>query len=260
MQSIFYKTKEEIALIEESAQLVSRTLGMLAAEIKEGVRLLELDKMAFEFIKDHNAEPGFLGLYGFPNTLCTSLNEVVAHGIPDTTVLKEGDIISIDCGVKKNGFYGDHAFTFSVGEISKEKKLLCETTKESLYLAIKELRVGNRLGDVGNAIAKHAKKKGLRVIKELIGHGIGRDMHESPNVPNFGKPGEGPLIYEGLVIAIEPMLNLGKRYIKKPRDGWNIKTADLKPSAHYEHNVAVVDGQPKILSTFKYIEEALSRN
>jgi len=259
LASIYYKTTEEIAFIEQSARLVSKTLGILAEKIAPGISLIELDKLAEEFIKDHKAIPGFLGLYNFPNTLCISVNEVVAHGIPNQYYLQEGDIVSVDCGVLKNGFYGDHAYTFQVGEASQEKKMLCKATKEGLLLGIEQLKIGNRLGDVGYAIAQHAKKHRLGVVRELIGHGIGKTVHESPDVPNFGEPGRGIPIYEGLVVALEPMFNLGTRFIRKPQNGWNIKTTDGKPSAHFEHNVAVVEGKPKVLSTFKYIEDALAK-
>ncbi len=254
---IHYKTREQIELIRESAQIVSKTLGMLATEVKPGVTPLYLDALAEAFIRDHQGVPGFLGLYDFPNTLCMSLNEQVVHGIPSKTPLKDGDIISIDCGVLKNGYYGDHAYTFEVGEVSPKIKRLLEITKESLYLGIEQIRTGNRIGDVSFAVQNHAEKHGYGVVRELVGHGLGRDMHESPEVPNFGRRGHGPLIKEGLVVAIEPMINLGTKHVRQLEDGWTVITADKLPSAHFEHNVAVVDGKPDILSTFQYVEEAL---
>lgn len=255
---IFYKTREEIELIRESAQLVSRTLGMLAKEIKPGVTSLYLDKLAETFIRDHGAEPGFLGFNDYPNSLCTSLNEQVVHGIPNNKPLEDGDIISIDCGAKKNGYYGDHAYTFAVGEVAPEILQLLKVTKESLYLGIEQVVKGNRIGDIGFAIQYHTEKRyGYGVVRELVGHGVGKNMHEPPEVPNYGKRGKGPAIKEGLVLAIEPMINLGTHKVKQLSDGWTIITQDGRPSAHFEHNVAVVDGKPEILSTFKYIEEAL---
>jgi methionyl aminopeptidase len=251
------KSREEIELMRESALLVSKTLGMLAPLVKPGVTTLELDKLAEEFIRDHGGIPGFLGLYDFPNTLCMSPNEQVVHGFPTKKPLQEGDIISIDCGVKMNGYYGDHAYTFEVGEVTPEVKKLLDITKESLYLGIKQCRVGNRIGDIGFAIQQHAEAHGYGVVKELVGHGLGKKMHEDPQVPNYGKRGRGKKIQEGLVIAIEPMINMGTARVRQLSDGWSIITGDKAPSAHFEHDVAVVDGKPEILSTFDYIYEAL---
>lgn len=251
------KTREEIELIRESALIVSKTLGELAKAVKPGVTTLELDKMAEEFIRDHGAIPGFLGLYDFPNTLCMSPNEQVVHGIPNEVPLVEGDIISIDCGALKNGFYGDHAYTFEVGEVDKETKKLLEVTKESLYVGIREFRIGKRVGDVGYAIQKYTEDHGYGVVRELVGHGLGREMHEDPEMPNYGRRGRGKKFIEGMVVAIEPMINLGTQKIKQYSDGWTIKTLDKKPSAHFEHNVAIVNGKPELLSTFKYVNEAL---
>ncbi len=251
------KTSEEIALMRQSAQLVSKTLGMLAAEIKPGVTTLYLDNLAETFIRDHHAIPGFLGLYDFPNTLCMSVNEQVVHGIPTKKPLVEGDIVSIDCGVLQNGFYGDHAYTFPVGEIAPEVQQLLDITKQSLYLGIEQMVAGNRIGDISFAIQHYTEKHGYGVVRELVGHGLGKEMHESPEVPNYGKRGRGPVIKNGLVLAIEPMINLGTKKVKQLKDGWTIVTADGKPSAHFEHNVALVNGKPEILSTFDYIEEAL---
>lgn len=254
---IILKTREEIELMRESALSVSRTLGMLAKEIKPGVTSLYLDKLAEEFIRDNGGEPGFKGLYGFPNTLCMSLNAAIVHGIPTNIPMEEGDIISVDCGVLKNGYYGDHAYTFGVGEIKPEVQRLLEVTKESLYIGIEQFKAGNRIGDISWAIQNHAEKNGYGVVRELVGHGLGKKMHEDPEVPNYGKRGDGPKLKDGMVIAIEPMINMGTRNIKQLKDGWTILTADKKPSAHFEHNVALVDGKPDILSTFKYIEDAL---
>ncbi len=257
---IIPKTREEIELMRESALVVSKTLGMLAAEIKPGVTTLYLDKLAEEFIRDQNAIPGFLGLYDFPNTLCMSPNAQVVHGIPNDTPLQEGDIISIDCGAIKNGFYGDHAYTFEVGEVAPEVKKLLEVTKESLYEGIREFKAGNRVGDVGYAIQKYTEDHGYGVVRELVGHGLGRTMHEDPEMPNYGKRGRGKKFVEGMVVAIEPMINMGTKRIKQLPDGWTILTADNKPSAHFEHDVALVDGKPELLSTFKYIYESLKIN
>jgi methionyl aminopeptidase len=251
------KTLEEIELMRESALIVSKTLGEIAKEIKPGVTSLELDKIAEEHIRDHGAVPGFLGLYDFPNTLCMSPNEQVVHGIPNNKPLQEGDIISVDCGALKNGFYGDHAYTFEIGEIAEEIKKLLKITKESLYIGIKEFRAGNRVGDVGFAIQNYTEKHGYGVVRELVGHGLGKEMHEDPEMPNYGKRGKGKKFKNGMVVAIEPMINLGTHRIKQFSDGWTIKTVDLKPSAHFEHDVAIVNGKPELLSTFKYVYEAL---
>lgn len=251
------KTLEEIELMRESALIVSKTLGMLASEVKPGVTTLQLDKLAETFIRDHGGVPGFLGLYDFPNSLCMSPNSQVVHGIPNSTPLENGDIISIDCGVLKNEFYGDHAYTFEVGEVSPEIKKLLDITKKSLYIGIREFRAGNRVGDVGFAIQQFTENHGYGVVRELVGHGLGRKMHEDPEMPNYGKRGRGKKFVDGMVVAIEPMTNMGTRHIKQLRDGWTILTADGMPSAHYEHNVALIDGKPEILSTFSYIYKAL---
>tara|TARA_A100000164_G_C21909095_1_gene774667 strand:- start:1366 stop:2172 length:807 start_codon:yes stop_codon:yes gene_type:complete len=252
------KSLEEIELIRESALLVSKTLGLIAKEIKEGVTTLSLDKIAEEFIRDNNAIPGFLGLYDFPNTLCTSPNSQVVHGIPNNDPLKNGDIISIDCGVLKNNFYGDHAYTFSVGEVSDEINRLLSISKESLYLGINEFSSGNRVGDVGFAIQNHCEKNGYGVVRELVGHGIGKIMHEKPEMPNYGRKGTGKKLSEGMVVAIEPMINMKSHKIIQHNDGWTITTKDELPSAHFEHNIAIINGKPEILSTFDYIYESLN--
>lgn len=254
---IIQKTKEEIELMREAALVVSKTLGMLAREVKPGVTSLHLDTLAETFIRDHGAVPGFLGLYDFPNTLCMSPNAQVVHGIPNDTPYKEGDIISIDCGAILNGFYGDHAYTFEVGEVAPETKRLLQITKESLYVGIREFKVGNRVGDVGYAIQKYCEKEGYGVVRELVGHGLGRKMHEAPEMPNYGRRGQGKKFIEGMTVAIEPMINMGTRRIEQLKDGWTILTKDRKPSAHFEHDVAIVDGKPQLLSTFDYIYEAL---
>lgn len=255
---IYIKTREEIELMRESALTVSRALGIIAREIKPGVIPLDLDKLAEQYIRDNGGVPAFKGYRGFPATLCISINEAVVHGIPTNKPLKEGDIISVDCGVKKNGFYGDHAYSFGVGEIKPELKRLLEITKESLYLGIAQACSGNRIGDISHAIQSHAEKNGYGVVRELVGHGLGKSLHEDPEVPNYGKRGDGPKLKDGMVIAIEPMINLGKKNIKQLEDGWTIITADGLPSAHFEHDVAIVDGKPEILSTFAYVEEALA--
>ena len=251
------KTKEEIEIMRESALVVSKTLGMLAKEVKPGVSTLYLDKLAEEFIREQGAIPGFLGLYDFPNTLCMSPNSQVVHGIPNKTPLKEGDIISIDCGALKNDFYGDHAYTFAIGEVDEETKKLLEITKQSLYVGIREFKAGNRVGDVGFAIQNFTEKHGYGVVRELVGHGLGRKMHEDPEMPNYGRRGRGKKFIEGMTVAIEPMINLGTKRIEQLSDGWTILTKDRKPSAHFEHDVAIVDGKPKLLSTFDYVYEAL---
>jgi methionyl aminopeptidase len=251
------KTPEEIELMRESALVVSKTLGMLAKEVKPGVTTLYLDKLAEEFIREQGAIPGFLGLYDFPNTLCVSPNAQVVHGIPTNKPLAEGDIISIDCGAIKNNFYGDHAYTFPVGEVDAKTEKLLRVTKESLYKGIAELKVGNRVGDVGFAIQKHAEQNGYGVVRELVGHGLGKKMHEDPEMPNYGKKGRGKKFIEGMVVAIEPMINMGTKSIVQLKDGWTILTKDGLPSAHFEHDVAIVDGKPQLLSTFDYIYEAL---
>ncbi len=254
---IIPKSKEEIELMREAALVVSKTLGMLASEVKPGVTTLYLDKLAEEFIRDHQAIPGFLGLYDFPNTLCMSPNAQIVHGIPNDTPLQEGDIISIDCGAIKNEYYGDHAYTFAIGEIKPEVEKLLKITKESLYVGIRELKVGKRVGDVGYAIQQHCEAHGYGVVRELVGHGLGKTMHEDPEMPNYGRRGRGKKFVEGMTVAIEPMINMGTKRIEQLKDGWTILTKDRKPSAHFEHDVAIVNGKPELLSTFAYIYEAL---
>lgn len=257
MKNLLIKSLEEIELIRESSQIVSKTLGMLANEIKPGVTTLKLDSLAESFIRDHDAEPGFLGLYGFPNTLCVSPNSQVVHGLPNKKPLKNGDIISIDCGVLKNEFYGDHAYTFSVGDVSDKIEELLQVTKASLYIGIREFKLNNRVGDVGYAIQNYCESYGYGVVRELVGHGIGRSMHEEPEMPNYGKRGRGKKFRDGMVVAIEPMINLGTHRVNHHKDGWTITTKDNLPSAHYEHNIALIDGKPELLSTFNYIYDSL---
>jgi methionyl aminopeptidase len=257
LKMIIPKTSEEIELMRQSALLVSKTLGMIATELKEGVTTLQLDKLAEQYIRDNGGIPGFLGLYGCPSTLLTSVNEQVVHGLPTNRPIENGDIVSVDCGAIVNEFYGDHAYTFEVGEVKKETKKLLQVTKDSLYIGIRELKSGNRVEDVGNAIQKYTESFGYGVVRELVGHGLGRKMHEAPEMPNYGKRGRGKLFVEGMVVAIEPMINMGTRNIKTLKDGWTIVTADKKPSAHFEHDVALVNGKPELLSTFQYIYQAL---
>jgi methionyl aminopeptidase len=256
---IYYKTSEEIELIRESSLLVARALAEVAKLVQPGVSGLQLDKVAEEFIRDHNAVPAFKGYGGFPNSLCISPNEQVVHGIPVATPFAEGDIISVDCGVFKNGYYGDSAYTFAVGEIKPELEKLMRVTKESLYKGIECAVAGKRLGDVSFAIQSHCEKEGYGVVRELVGHGLGKSLHESPEVPNFGKRGVGLKLQEGLVIAIEPMINLGSKNVNHGKDGWTITTSDKLASAHYEHTIVVRKGHAEILSTFDYVEEVLSK-
>ncbi len=260
MSKIYYKSLEEIELIRESSLLVSKTLAEVAKIIKPGVTTLSLDKMAFEFIKDHGAIPAFLNYGGFPNSLCISPNEQVVHGFPNDHVIKEGDLISVDCGVIKNNYFGDSAYTFSIGEVDAEKQKLCKVTQECLNLAIEKAVVGMRIGDIAFAVQNHAETNGFGVVRELVGHGVGVQLHEKPEVPNYGKRGSGIKLEEGMVIAIEPMINAGKAGVKFWSDGWTVTTVDNKPSAHFEHTVAVKKGKADVLSTFSLVEEALSVN
>ncbi len=257
---IIPKTREEIELMRESALIVSKTLGMLATEIKPGVTTLQLDKLAEEYIRDHGALPGFKGLYGCPSTLLTSVNEQVVHGLPTNRPIEDGDIVSVDCGALKNDFYGDHAYTFEIGNVNPETKKLLQITKESLYVGIREFKIGNRVEDVGSAIQKFTEAHGYGVVRELVGHGLGRKMHEDPQMPNYGKRGRGKLLVEGMGVAIETRINMGTKNVRTLKDGWTISTRDGKPSAHFEHDVALVDGKPELLSTFKYIYKALGIN
>ena len=254
---IYYKTEEEIELIKESSLLVAKTHAEVAKLIQPGVSTLALDKIAEEFIRDNGGVPAFKGYSGFPNTLCVSPNEQVVHGIPTNDPIESGTILSLDCGVKKNGFFGDSAFTYEVGEVAKDVKELLKITRESLYKGIEVAVSGNRIGDIGYAIQNHAEKNGFTVVRELVGHGVGVNLHESPEVPNYGKRGRGIKLHEGLVIAIEPMINMGVKEINQLNDGWTIKTADLKPSAHFEHTIVVRKGKAEILSSFDCIDKVL---
>ena len=261
MSKILYKTDEEIELIRQNCLLVSKTLAYVGSQLKEGAVGEELDTKAEEFIRDHGANPGFKGLYGCPSTLLISTNEVVVHGLPQKEPFKNGDIVSIDCGVFDKGYYGDAAYTFAIGEISEEIMKLLVVTKESLYKGIDEANTDNRLGDISHAIQHHTEKLyGYGVVRELVGHGLGKSLHEKPEVPNFGKRGKGVRLKDGLVIAIEPMINMGTHRVAQASDGWTIYTKDKKPSAHYEHTIAIRNGSADILSDHSLIEKVIDKN
>jgi methionyl aminopeptidase len=253
------KTDEEIEIQRKSSLLVGKTLAEVARIIGPGVTTRELDKVAETFIRDHGAVPGFKGYGGFPATLCISVNDEVVHGIPGDRILKDGDIVSIDCGTLMNGFYGDSAYTFTIGEVDAEVLELLKRTKESLYLAIEQSVTGKRIGDIGHAVQKYVEGFGYSVVRDLVGHGVGRNLHEKPEVPNYGRRGSGTKLKSGMVLAIEPMVNLGVKEVIQDKDGWTIRTADSKPSAHFEHNVAVRNGKADILSTFEDIENVLNK-
>ncbi|WP_128545626.1 type I methionyl aminopeptidase [Larkinella soli] len=253
---IYLKSDQEIDLIKASAQVLGKAHAEVAKRIRPGLTTRELDKVAEEYIRDNGGIPSFKGYNNFPAALCISVNETVVHGIPGRYELKEGDIVSIDCGVKLNGYHSDSAYTYPVGEISQDIRNLLIRTKQSLYLGIEKASEGGRIGDIGHAVQSYVEKFGYSVVRELVGHGVGKSLHESPEVPNYGKRGQGAKLKEGMVIAIEPMINLGKKNIVQERDGWTIRTTDRKPSAHYEHTVAIRKGQAEILTTFQYIEEA----
>lgn len=259
MSKIIFKSAEEIELIRESALLVSKTHAEIAKVIGEGVTTNYLNKIAEEFIRDNNAIPAFLNYNGFPYTLCISLNDQVVHGFPSNYELRSGDIVSVDCGVIKDNYFGDSAYTFQIGEVADETKKLLAVTKECLELSIEKAIVGNRVGDIGFACQQHAEKNGYGVVKELVGHGVGKMLHEKPDIPNYGKRGSGIKLEEGMVIAIEPMINAGKAGVKFWDDGWTVSTVDKKPSAHFEHTVAIKKGRADVLSTFSYIEEVLNK-
>ena len=258
---IYLKTEDEIELMRQANQLVGRTLGELAKHIKPGVTTLQLDKIADEFIRDHGAQPTFKGFpnpYGgpFPASICTSVNDVVVHGVPNAeTVVKEGDIISVDCGTLLNGFNGDSAYTFCVGEVTDEVKKLLKTTKESLYLGIENAVAGKHLGDISSAVQEHCEAQKYGIVRELTGHGIGREMHEDPQVPNYGRRGNGVMLKAGMCIAIEPMITMGERSIWLDKDRWTIRTRDGKPAAHFEHTIVVRKGKAEILSSFEEVEQ-----
>ena len=252
---IVLKTDEEIEFMREANRLVGMTLGELSKHIKPGITTLELDRIAEEFIRDHGAIPTFLGYGGFPNSICTSVNDHIVHGIPNNIPLKDGDIISVDCGTKLRGFCGDSAYTFCVGEVDEKVKDLLRVTKESLYKGIESAKAEGRIGDIGSTIQEYCEKRGYSVVRELVGHGIGREMHEAPEVPNYGRRGTGPKISNGMCIAIEPMINMGGKKVVFESDGWTVRTKDRKPSAHFEHTIAIRNGKADILSTFEFIKE-----
>lgn len=255
---IFLKSDEEIELLRNCNQIVAKTLAEVAKIIRPGVTTLELDKRADEFIRDNGGVPNFLGYGGFPKSICTSVNDQVVHGIPsDKVILKEGDIVSVDCGVLKDGFNGDSAYTFCVGEVNPEIIKLLKTTKESLYKGIEQAYEGKRLGDIGSAIQTYCEDRGYSVVREMVGHGVGRKLHEAPEVPNYGRKGNGTLLKSGMTIAIEPMINLGSRNLVFEKDGWTTRTSDRKPSAHFEHSVAIRRGKADILSSFEFVEQVL---
>ena len=255
---IYLKTNEEIELMQLANRLVGKTLAEVAKNIRPGVSTLELDKIAETYIRDHNALPAFLGYGGFPNSICTSINSQIVHGIPSSKVfLEEGDIISIDCGTILNGFVGDSAYTFCVGEVRRDVLDLLKTTKESLYEGIRNAILGHRIGDISNAVQTYCETRGYSVVRELVGHGIGRKMHEDPEVPNYGRKGSGPLLKAGMCICIEPMINMGTRHVVFEKDGWTVRTKDRKCSAHFEHCIAIREEGAQILSSFDYIDEIL---
>ena len=255
MKTIYYKTESEIQKIRESSLIVSNALAEVGKAIKPGITTAELDKIAESYILSQEARPAFKGYKGFPATLCISVNAQVVHGIPGTYTLNEGDVVSVDCGVVKDGFYGDSAYTFRVGKISEETAKLLRVTKESLYKGIEQAVEGNRIGDVSAAIEGYVDQYKYGIVRELVGHGVGRNLHEAPDVPNYGRKGYGVKLQRGLVIAIEPMVNLGKKEIKQEADGWTVTTKDGKPSAHFEHTVAIAKGKAEILTTFDNIEK-----
>lgn len=256
-KQLILKTKEEIELIRQSGVVLGKAHAEVAKLIRPGISTFELDKRAEEFILDHKGKPSFKGYNGFPASLCISVNDKVVHGMPGTYELKEGDIVSIDCGVILNEYHSDSAYTYMVGEVDPKVSKLLTVTKEALELGVKQAITGARIGDIGFAIQTYVEKNGYSVVRELVGHGIGRFLHESPEVPNYGKRGQGIKLETGLVIAIEPMVNMGTKNIVQEKDGWTIRTADRKPSAHFEHTVAINNGKADVLTTFEYIEEAL---
>lgn len=254
---IHIKTKEEVELLRENNILVSMTLAEVAKHIKVGVATKELDAVAEAFIRSHGAVPGFLGYNGFPATLCISVNEQVVHGFPSDYILREGDIISVDCGTIMKGFYGDSAYTFAVGTVAPQVERLLQITKEALYNGVAQAKAGNHIGDISSAVQKHAESNGFSVVRELVGHGLGRAMHEEPEVPNYGKSGQGALLKPGMVICIEPMINMGTKQVVFEKDGWTVRTRDRKPSAHYEFAVAITEGEADVLTDFSIIENAI---
>jgi methionyl aminopeptidase len=252
---VYYKTEEEINIIREGALILSKAHGEVAKLIREGISTKELDSRAEEFIQDHGGKPSFKGYNGFPYSLCISVNSAVVHGFPSGYIIKSGDIVSIDCGVFKSGFHSDSAYTHGVGELSADVKRLLTITKASLYKGIEKAIVGNRLGDVSATIQQEVEREGFSVVRELVGHGVGRNLHEGPEVPNYGKRGQGLKLQNGLVLAIEPMVNLGSKNIVQEADGWTIRTKDNKPSAHFEHTIVVRKDKAEVLTTFEFIEK-----
>jgi len=259
MSKIIYKSEEEIALIKKSADLLSKTLAEIAKEIEPGVKTIDLDKVAYTFIQDHGGTPAFLNYNGFPYSLCISVNDQIVHGLPSSYTLRDGDIISVDGGVVLDGYISDSAYTFAVGEVSTEVQQLLQVTKDSLNLGVSQAVVGKRVGDISSAVQDYVLQYGYGIVRELVGHGVGVKLHEKPEVPNYGQKGRGIKLERGMVIAIEPMINLGKAGVKFWDDGWTVSTIDAKPSAHFEHTVAVNKGRPDVLTTFSYIEEVLNK-
>ncbi|MBD5187179.1 MAG: type I methionyl aminopeptidase [Muribaculaceae bacterium] len=257
---IFIKTEEEIELLKKACDLCSRTLGEVASWVRPGVTTQKLDTVAREFILDNGGHPACLGYHGFPGTLCIEVNEMVVHGFPSNYALREGDIVGTDCVVELNGFHGDSCYTFAVGEIDEKWQKLLDITRQSLYVGIEKALPGNRIGDIGNAVQTFCEKNGMSVVREMCGHGIGRSMHEDPEVPNYGRRGIGPKLKPGMAICIEPMINLGSKNIVIENDGWQCRTKDRKPSAHFEHTLLITEDKPEILTTFSYIEEALEKS
>lgn len=255
---IILKTDEEIELLREANLVVARTLGEVAKWVAPGITTRRLNQIADEYIRSEGCVPGFLGLYGFPGSVCISVNENIVHGIPSSYALEEGDIVSVDCGaVTPAGYNGDSTYTFCVGEVSEEVKQLLRTTKEALYVGIEKAVPGNRIGDIGHAVQDYCEKRGYGVVREFVGHGVGKKLHEAPEVPNYGRKGTGPLIKNGMTIAIEPMINMGSKSIFQEADGWTCRTRDRKPSAHFEHSIAIHHGKPDILSSFDYVKQVL---
>lgn len=256
---IYLKTPEEIELIRAACDLTSRTLGEVAKWAKPGITTRRLDTIAREFVLDHGGKPACLGYHGFPGTLCIEVNEMVVHGFPSGYELRDGDIVGTDLVVELNGWNGDSCFTFAIGEVDEKVKALLQTTRESLYKGVEAAKAGKRIGDISNAVQSYCEHRGYSVVREMCGHGIGKSMHEDPEVPNYGRRGIGPLLKPGMVIAIEPMINLGSKNIVIEGNGWECRTRDRKPSAHFEHTLAITEGDPDVLTTFEYIDEALGR-
>lgn len=256
---IFLKTAEEIEMVSRACDLVSRTLGEVARWVEPGVSTMKLDTVAKEFIMDNGGHPACLGYHGFPGTLCIEVNEMVVHGFPSKYEMREGDIIGTDCVVELDGWCGDSCFTFEVGEVDPKTKRLLEVTRESLYKGIEAARGGKRIGDISNAVQTYCERHGYSMVREMCGHGIGREMHEDPEVPNYGRRGIGPLLKPGMIICIEPMVNMGSKNIVIERDGWQCRTKDRKPSAHFEHELVITEDAPRVLTTFKYVDEALAQ-